>query len=358
LSHAPERKEKDCLNCGTLVHGRFCHVCGQENTIPKESFGQMIIHFFNDITHFDGKFFTSMKWLIRKPGFLSTEYMNGRRARYLHPVRMYIFTSAVFFIIFFSLFSAEQLGMSSLAENGQLAAAANDFSKEAYKNAKTKQDSLDIEKALSLLTPGVAVQGDSTHNKTNLNISIGKAAEKFKTVAAYDSSQALLPKSERDNWLERNLSRRGIVLQQKYRNNRQQFGRDIFDRFVHSLPYMLFVSLPLYALLLKLLYIRRKKFYFTDHTIFLVHLYIFTFLLLLLFFMFDRIDNIYPLALFDVLKFILGIGGVYYAFRAMKKFYAQGTAKTLFKFILFNILCFFSLIVLFTIFFIFSFYRL
>ena len=103
MSHIPQRKEKDCLNCGAIVQGRFCHVCGQENVVPKESFWHMVIHFFYDITHFDSKFFETLKDLVTKPGFLSKEYMKGRRASYLHPVKMYVFTSAVFFLRFTSL---------------------------------------------------------------------------------------------------------------------------------------------------------------------------------------------------------------------------------------------------------------
>ena len=64
----------------------------------------MVMHFFNDITHFDGKFFTTVKDVIVRPGFLSREYVAGKRASYLNPVRMYIFTSAFFFFIVFSFF--------------------------------------------------------------------------------------------------------------------------------------------------------------------------------------------------------------------------------------------------------------
>ena len=103
MSHRPERKEKNCLNCGTTVHGKYCHVCGQENAEPKETFWGMVTHFFNDITHFDGKFFTTLKDLLFRPGFLSAEYVKGRRMSYLNPVRMYVFTSAIFFLIFFSI---------------------------------------------------------------------------------------------------------------------------------------------------------------------------------------------------------------------------------------------------------------
>ncbi|MFI5131717.1 MAG: DUF3667 domain-containing protein, partial [Chitinophagales bacterium] len=103
MSHLAERKEKDCLNCGTIIQGRYCHVCGQENLEPKESFWHLVTHFFYDITHFDGKFFTTLKDLLFKPGFLTREYMKGRRVNYLNPIRMYVFTSAIFFLVFFSL---------------------------------------------------------------------------------------------------------------------------------------------------------------------------------------------------------------------------------------------------------------
>ena len=68
----------------------------------------------------------------------------------------------------------------------------------------------------------------------------------------------------------------------------------LLDKFLHMLPYILFVSLPLYALFLKLLYIRkRKQFYYVDHGLFLIHLYIFTFLVCCCFFFFLRLGDQY-----------------------------------------------------------------
>ena len=108
MSHLKERLEKNCLNCNAEVQGRFCQVCGQENVETKETVWQLISHFFQDITHFDGKFFSTLKYLMFRPGFLSLEYMKGRRASYVNPIRMYIFTSAFFFLIFFSLFKMDK----------------------------------------------------------------------------------------------------------------------------------------------------------------------------------------------------------------------------------------------------------
>src|SRR4030095_10871822 len=109
----------NCLNCGTAVMGRYCHVCGQENIEPKESFWHLVTHFFNDVTHFDGKFFITLKDLLLKPGFLTKEYMIGKRASYLNPVRMYVFTSAIFFLLFFSFFRSKEPTKISATVNGK-----------------------------------------------------------------------------------------------------------------------------------------------------------------------------------------------------------------------------------------------
>src|SRR5579859_1546462 len=96
------RHDKTCLNCGHLVEERFCTHCGQENLEPKESVGHIVGHFFADITHFDSKLFTTLKDLILRPGFLTREYVAGRRMSYLNPIRMYVFSSAVFFLALFA----------------------------------------------------------------------------------------------------------------------------------------------------------------------------------------------------------------------------------------------------------------
>lgn len=97
MSHLKERNEKNCLNCGTTVAGRFCHQCGQENVEVKESFLQLLRHFVEDLTHFDGKLWKTLKLLLFKPGSLTKFYMDGKRASFIHPIRMYLFVSAVFF---------------------------------------------------------------------------------------------------------------------------------------------------------------------------------------------------------------------------------------------------------------------
>src|ERR1700739_2006188 len=97
------RKENNCLNCGAALQGHYCHVCGQENLVIKESFGHMMNHAVSDYFHFDHQFLSTLRPLLFKPGFLTNEYLAGRRARYLHPVKMYIFISVVYFLLAFNL---------------------------------------------------------------------------------------------------------------------------------------------------------------------------------------------------------------------------------------------------------------
>src|SRR3954471_17773774 len=96
------RQETNCLNCGTDLQGKFCHICGQENLQIKESFGHMLNHAVSDYFHFDHQFFHTLKPLFLQPGKLTNEYIAGRRMQYLHPVKMYIFISLVFFIVYFN----------------------------------------------------------------------------------------------------------------------------------------------------------------------------------------------------------------------------------------------------------------
>ncbi|MES1220487.1 MAG: DUF3667 domain-containing protein [Bacteroidota bacterium] len=361
MSHAPQRKEKDCLNCGTIVQGRFCHVCGQENIVPHESFWSMLHHFFADITHFDGKFFSSLFILIRKPGFLSSEYIHGRRNSYLNPVRMYVFTAAVFFTIFFAVFNSHDITITGKNVEKAVHDSTRSILKKKLENAKTHDDSVSIQNSLSTLTDTSGKKdADAAKEEKKLKVTTKFVPfdERYTSLAQYDSIQQSLPVSKKDGWFRRIANRKSLEIGEHYKNDNVEFWVDVLEKFMHSFPYMLFVSLPLYALFLKILYFRRKQFFYADHGIFLIHLYIFTFILLLFLIGINKIESVSQFALFGFLIAALIIYGLYYALKAMKNFYKQGWVKTIVKFVVFNILCVLALSILFTIFFGLSLFRL
>ena len=360
MSHIPLRKENDCLNCGATVQGRYCHVCGQENTEPKETFWHMVTHFFYDITHFDGSFFITLKDLLFKPGFLSREYMLGRRKKYLHPVRMYVFTSAVFFLVFFSLFQVSESEISAVGERARVNEGFSTVKEEAFKNAKTKEDSAAIAKGLELLGYKEPKKTDTLFaNKGGIQFKLGRDISKYKSLKEYDSIQNSLPKDKRDAGITKLVTRKSVQLDEKYHGDQTKIAKELINKFLHTFPYLLFVSLPLYALFLRLLYIRhRKQYYFADHGVFLIHLYIFTFLFLLFYFALDKLKDKIHVSDIEYVQAILIFVGLFYTLKAMKNFYKQGWGKTILKFILFNILCFVSIMLLFAIFLAVSYYQI
>lgn len=359
MSHSKEREEKICLNCNTELNGRFCHRCGQENLEPQESVWSLVSHFFYDITHFDGKFFGTLGYLIRRPGFLPKEYLRGRRASYLNPVRMYVFSSALFFIIFFSMYDVREWDLGEVRGVDQSDSVATREGLRALNDARSLVDS-------------ITEKGNyyDSQKKYRFDQNVGDSTEKpasgwtvnykdvFSTKGAYDSAERAKPASERDDWLSRKLNYRIIELKNKYEGKEDVFLKDWLDKFIHTLPYLLFVSLPLYALFLRLLYIRRKQFFYVSHGIFLIHLYIFTFIVLLIFFALSKLSANEGWGWVGFLQGALLIYGVWYTLKAMRNFYGQGWGKTISKFILLNFLALISLIFLFSVFFLFAAFRI
>lgn len=383
MSHSKEREEKVCLNCGTALTGRYCPNCGQENTEPKETVWTLVSHFFNDITHFDGKFFSTGKYLLARPGFLSSEYIKGRRASYLHPIRMYVFTSAFFFIIFFSLFNPAEITekKDSREQLKELTDASNSLSKTlAVKNDADLNDpdlraailrsreNIDAHAAVlkknaeeearldSIKQQQLKAKADTAKKyapadrsglkikeydpKDNKNFKL-TSINVFYTLPAYDSVQQALPEKKRDDWLKRAMTRKSILLREKYGDNNKEAMALFMEKYMHTLPQALFVSLPVFAFLLLLLYARRD-FYYADHAIFSIHVYCASLIVLLVYFSVDKLQIAADWQWLSVVKFIIVLGILFYLYKAMRKFYKQNRVKTIFKFILLNM---FSLVV-------------
>ncbi len=340
MSHGKARKEKNCLNCNARVFGRYCHVCGQENVEPKETAAGLVVHFFNDITHFEGKFLTAIRYLLFKPGFLTAEYFRGRRAGYMNPVRMYVFSSAFFFILFFSFFSGveknpEVVKIKKPAKGVRISTPLNNkvAREEALKEAETKEDSAFINNILNGDTSVQFTNKDSTKKRSNNDLFSGNRKD-YKTMAEYDSVQNSLPKEKRDEWFKRMIKRRVIIIEEKYGGDMFKFNKALLDHALHSLPKMLFISLPLFALILSLLYIRRRQFYYVNHLVFTIHLFVFIFLLLLLIFSINKLQRITGTNDFEWISGLLWLYMFIYLYKAMRRMYQQGRTITLLKYFL------------------------
>lgn len=266
---------------------------------------------------------------------------------------MYLFVSAVFFLFFFYLFTPhDQLrsGDQRLPGNER---SWDQLRKDALEQARNKKDSALFDSTLTVLKTAWAVS-QKKYSPTDTSDRVAELKlETFKDWSSrseYDSVQGSLPDSLKDHWLVRQLQYRKISIYDRYGSNARSILTALFNRFIHLFPYILFLTLPLNAIYLKLLYLRKRDLYLADHGIFLIYLYIFTFLFLLLFFAANTLNDTLHWNSMNFLLFLYFLYGVYYAFRSMRVFYGQGKAKTLLKFILLNILAGTTMIVLFVIF--------
>jgi hypothetical protein len=328
MSHKKLRQEKNCLNCGATVERHFCPECGQENLHPKESFGHLIGHFITDLTHFDNKFFPSIKKLLFSPGFLPNAYAEGQRKKYMNPLSFYLFVSAIFFWLYYTFFAfnwgyipPEQLGeikvQVEMEREADIKLHGVDTSYRSLKETKVK---IWWQKGVNR---GLQIQGESPYD----------------TQEEYKKAQAKLPNTQRDNLWKTYVTCRKIHIIQGMMKYGSAYVLYVISKFVHLLPKLLFVLLPVFALLLTLFFPNRT---YVENIIFLV--YQFTFAYICMFFFFGLVNHV------DILAFTFFFLPFLYLLIAMYHFYKHDWFL-LPKFLFFNIfslaLVFFSLFVVF-----------
>ena len=96
------RKTNECPNCKALLDEvyNYCPICGQENTDNTVSFNMLVADFFNTFFALDSKFAKSVKPFLFQPGFLTNQYLTGKRMTFAHPFRFYLIISLFFFFVF------------------------------------------------------------------------------------------------------------------------------------------------------------------------------------------------------------------------------------------------------------------
>lgn len=87
-----------CHNCGDPLTGPYCAACGQKDEERILPLRHLLHEVFHDIVHLDARFLGTLKLLVR-PGALTQEYIEGRRARWFPPFRLYLILSLAFFAV-------------------------------------------------------------------------------------------------------------------------------------------------------------------------------------------------------------------------------------------------------------------
>jgi hypothetical protein len=305
------RKENDCLNCGTILEGHFCHHCGQENLEMKESFGHMMRHAISDYFHFDDQFFSTLKPLLFKPGKLTVEYNMGHRVSYLHPVKMYIFISVIYFLLLF------QTNFEPVKVNDN-----SDSMVTKKEHALKKQNATAINK---LQKDTIGDDGQKVSKDSSLYT---VAVTKYAGYQQYLNTQAKLPPNKRDGLFMRLFTKNMIYYHEKY-GSIKMAKEGLNENFNHMIPKMMFLILPLFALILTIAFRNDKKFY-VEYMIYSFHLHCFVFLFLSFLIL---IQLILPIN-HSIIEWLLFAGTLYmiwYFYRSLRVVYHRNKFRTITK---------------------------
>lgn len=266
---APASVAERCANCGAPLSGPYCSQCGQRHEHAVHSVSHFIGEAFEDFTHADSRLWRTLGALLFHPGFLTREFLEGRRARYLPPVRLYLVLSVAFFVIAGTLTSHSR-GGAVLVEVQPTAGTVTSRRLEPATPAFAREQCAQVPKDLPWL---------------------GAYGPRFEAgcVAAIEDG-----------------------------------GRNANESVLHNVPRAMFLFLPLLGLVMKALY-RRPRRHYVEHLLFFVHNHAFIFLVLAVY---ALLGAVLPAPVTAVLGMGLWIYVALYFFASMLRVYSQGWLAT------------------------------
>lgn len=297
--------KQHCLNCGTPLTGKYCGNCGQRDLPARQDLGDLLINFISSFYSFESKFFKTFKYLLFYPGKIVAEYNAGKRESFYHPARMYVFLSFIFFLLFSTVFSTDEM----------------DFDEKGDFNAV--KDTINVDSLSRKNTESLKIGYQP--------VEVGSDNKEAKTLAQYDSLQNVLPPEKRDGFITRYFERKGREIEAREGTSQGEMTKAFINDMIENTPRMIFILMPLFALLLKLLYTRRD-FYYSEHLIFTIFFYDFIYLVASLIILVSKVEWLWWLELGLYLWIFI------YLYKAMRKVYQQRRAKTVVKFIMLNFL--------------------
>lgn len=336
MSHGKLREDKDCLNCGHQVEERYCPHCGQQNIESRQPFYYLFTHFIEDFTHYDGQFWSTVKNLLFKPGKLTTTYLEGKRQKFVPPVKLYIFVSFVTFFMF-AIFPPFNI---------------NHFDKGKGKGDKTAITTQSQKQAVKEVMNAIELEKQGEKDSTKIN----KLTEKQKylkdSLKLQSFQEGLESTMDTDNKISDNSSFLGYKTQEEYdkgmAGKKRILGfindafahkffslkkegvkkgdiiRNLAETSFHNLPKALFIYLPIFALFLWIFHSKKKWWYF-DHGIFTLHYFSFLLVNILIFAILNRItnvmDNVFLTTLIRIAMIAIVIYGWAYFFVAHHRVY-------------------------------------
>lgn len=296
-----------CANCGTPVQGEFCHVCGQSvHSVLKPLHG-LLEDALDIVSPIDGRVVHTIPPLFMRPGFLTLEYFAGRRKRYVAPFRLMFALCLLAFFVTQIVFDPDVVMDQPATATVTVPAFAQAHTADEVQRALQHQlDELDASQAAGkqvIAARAIGLAKRSLREQAELRLheletkpaSPGKTTDPSALAQAADPLDAMWDPQHHPvaiSWLPDFANRHLQVMAVQLHANIDALSSDdpaiktrAIERFKAGafgvLPQTMFVLMPIFALLLKLLYLFRRLLYI-EHLIVVLHSHAFLFLSLLL----------------------------------------------------------------------------
>ena len=271
-----------CENCGNEVSQRYCGACGQRLDAPVHSLWHFSQIATEDLTHADSRVWRTLWALLAKPGHLTREFLGGRRARYLPPVRLYLVLSVIFFLV-----------ASAVSKPFTVLSLDDGHPTKVLPANNTVKEGGPLAAALPGETP--EQRADRVCAQGMYNGPFGSVLKRFQSGC------------------------RKMVLGN---------GSELQTQFLHNIPRAMFVFLPLLAAIMMLMYWRPRH-YYVEHLLLFLHNHALVFLVATLALLLSGFTERVP-----ALKFAIFVYFVWYMYRSMRLVYNQGRVLTVSKLML------------------------
>ncbi|MDH3589532.1 MAG: DUF4286 family protein [Gammaproteobacteria bacterium] len=300
-------QDRICQNCKRMLEGQYCAQCGQRDKNQIISLWELLRDLVGDVFEVDSRIWRTLRPLLFRPGQLTNEYLRGRRVHYTPPLRLYLITSLIFFLVVF--FNSTTNLDGDLTINGDEDEATQSEDAGSAETPEASPDATDPEPA---------------DRDQCLNIEIGDTGW----------ANAIEERAQRTC---RRLTAEGG-------------GRQFLNSLVDNVPGMMFFFLPAIALVMVLLYPLSRR-YYVEHLLFFVHFHSFFFVLLTITVLFSRLPEALPGqgVAGGILTAATTIYVPIYLFVAMRRVYGQSRSLTALKYITLGIAYFVSLLFTFVI---------
>ena len=331
-----------CENCGADLKGHWCAKCGQPAIEYRRSFRYVVSDLLNEFLNWDSKFFTTIALLIVKPWRLTNEFLAGKRVRYVNPLRLYLLASILFFFAVNYGAKGIRIDPTKFPEEKRAEVAAAIADKRDEIEAELKKENLTSEqrrkaqKALEYLTKPTS---SATTTPTPEETPSPSAAPGGSPTAESGGQQKYGPVGDRpfvvfDDAKSTTPFERWIEGRAKEKMGEQGTKMGLFiSTLLSNLPYMMLCCIPLFALVLKLLYIRRRRFYI-DHLIYALHIHSFFYAAVMLIVLLTiGLTRFTPGAIAGWLIALLWIAFVTQIFLSIRYVYRQGWFFSILKFL-------------------------